>query len=339
MNEATETHAKGSNPMMTHPRAILPEDSSAFSLDVLRAREAKPQGATETPASESGVIDLNALQTCAPQPDDFVTARLVASPAATATKPTTPRWAVATLGLLGGAVVALATMIAVGSPRGTATRDPAPRPTMAATSLVQPEVPMASALHIDTAVIPDARPPAPAPVPAVVQPEPELKPDVAQSKAKSTRVAKASTAPKAKPVSAPAPAPAVATPKPKAEEDLSVQCILDPASCGKGGTRKPVAAPVAPTSHLPDKLSASQIRDALVGPKSKAKQCAEMHAAPAGTTVKVKLSIAGSGEVRSATPQAPFTPGLGRCVADALATANFEPFGAPQMGVVYSVRL
>lgn len=327
--------------MTTHApnRPILPEDSSAFSLDVLRAREAEHEPTAATSASDSGVIDLDALHTSGSLSDDLVTARLVASPQP-APRPTTPRWAVATLGLLGGAVVALATMVAVGMPHGTATRDPAPRPTMAAATLVEPDVPVRNDLDIDAAVIPYAKTTSPTPV--VSEPEPEPEPAVTttrtKAKVKSTRTTKRASTPKAEP--APAPKVAAATPPaPKAESDLSVQCILDPASCGKGSSAKPKAKPAAPTTNLPDKLSASQIRSALTGPKSKAKQCGDMHAAPAGTTVRVKLSIAGSGEVRAATPQAPFANALGRCVADALATADFEPFAAPQMGVVYSVRL
>lgn len=322
------------------------EDSHAFSLDSLRALEAARPGPTAQAADSSGVIDLDELRLAGPldAARDLTTSRLVSDAAPTLPPPpSAPRWAVATLGLLGGAVVALTTMIAVGMPHGVpATQDPAPRPTMAAAAVVDhDDGALAHGLQIDGAVIPHVSAPAQAPMQAT-QPEvePETKPapksrsrSKARAKAKRTKTAK----PKTTTPAAPAPAPKVDT-KPKAKDDLSVQCIVDPASCGRGAA-KPKAKPKAPTTSLPAKLSSSQIRKALTGPKAEAKQCRDMHAAPAGTTVKVKLSIAGSGKVRSAAPQAPHSNSLGRCVAAALSTASFDAFGSPAMGVVYSVRL
>lgn len=336
---------------VTAPHPTTPstrEDSHAFSLDSLRALEASQPTAVAQAADSSGVIDLDELRLAGPMgaAHDLTTSRLVTEPEPMLPPPpSAPRWAVATLGLLGGAVVALTTMVALGMPHGTpATEDPAPRPTMAAAAVFDHDgdARFAHGLQIDGAVIPHVTAAAPAPTPAVeAEPKPapaaktkaRAKKSTTRSKAKRTSTAK----PKTVTTTAPAPAPKAAS-KPKATDELSVQCIVDPASCGRGAA-KPKAKPKTPTISLPTKLTSSQIRKALTGPKSEAKQCRDMHAAPAGTTVKVKLSIAGSGKVRSAAPQAPHANSLGRCVAAALGTATFEPFGSPAMGVVYSVRL
>lgn len=317
------------------------------SLHALAARDGARRAAPTHAADDSGVIDLDALRVAGPISDDLVTARLVATPAAAAaqgSRPSAPRWAVATLGLLGGAVVALGTMVGLGMPHGTkATQDPADTPMMAAASLTAEDTAHEHRLQLDAAVIPHVEAPMPAPEVAPT-PAPEPVATAAPKRASKSR-SKAKAKPKAKPKATPTPAAKApsATPKPAPsgkKDELSVNCILDPASCGRGGkakTSKP--APSAPSGNLPDKLSASQIRSALSGPKAKAKQCADMHAAPAGTKVSVKLSVAGSGKVRSATPLAPHANGLGRCVANALKSATFDRFAAPAMGVVYSVRL
>lgn len=335
---------------VTPPRPDTPstrEESHAFSLDSLRAREAARPGPTAQAADSSGVIDLDELRLAGAidTARDLTTSRLVSGvEPMLPPPPSAPRWAVATLGLLGGAVVALTTMVALGMPHGTpATQDPAPRPTMAAAAVVDHDAGASPthSLQIDGAVIPHVSAPAPAPMVATqAEPEPKAKPapkarsrSKARAKTKRTKAAK----PKTTAPAAPAAAPKKDT-KPKAQDDLSVQCIVDPASCGRGAA-KPKAKPKTPTTSLPAKLSSSQVRKALTGPKAEAKQCRDMHAAPAGTTVKVKLSIAGSGKVRSATPQAPHSNSLGRCVAAALSTASFDAFGSPAMGVVYSVRL
>ncbi len=319
------------------------EDSQAFSLDALRAREASRTRPAAPAADSSGVIDLDELRLTGPPvtAEELTTARLLSETAPTLAAPrSTPRWAVATLGLLGGAVVALTAMLAVGVPRGTrATQDPAPRPTMAAAVAFDDDADavLTHGLQIDRAVIPHVSTPVRVP-PRATAPEPEPEPEPARKRSAKTKRT-ATVKPRATTPIAEAPAPKLeAKPKATPQGDLSVQCIVDPASCGRGAA-KPTARPKAPSTSLPAKLSSTQIRTALTGPKAQAKQCREMHAAPAGTTVKVKLSIAGSGQVRSASPQAPHGNSLGRCVAAALSRATFEPFGSPAMGVVYSVRL
>jgi len=323
------------------------EDSHAFSLEALSARDAERSGAPAP--SDSGVIDLEALRLAGSVADDLTTRRLVATPTPSAsTRASAPRWAWASVGVLGGAVTALAAILAVGVPHGTsAVRDPAPRPTMSVAA-VDTEAP-ARQMGLDVALIPHEIPTTPVPATEKPEPEPEPEPKAkprARTKRASSATPKAPSKPaRAKPPAAasePAPKPAappVASP-PVASGNPSVSCILDPASCGMGTPqRAPKATAESPTSRRPEKLSTAQIRSGLSGPKAEAKQCADMHAAPAGTTVKVRLSIAGSGEVRSATAQAPHADSLGRCVANALSKAEFSPFGAAAMGVVYSVRL
>jgi hypothetical protein len=144
-------------------------------------------------------------------------------------------------------------------------------------------------------------------------------------------------------------APAVATPAPRATEpaatkpdETSVECVLDPASCGLGGASPPpVSPPVASPSSLPDKLGTTALRAVLGPAKSAAQACGPRHGAASGTQVQVKLSIAGStGRVQSATALGDHAGTvLGRCVADALAAPVFPRFAAAQQGVVWPIRM
>ncbi|MEM6291376.1 MAG: hypothetical protein AAGA54_08935 [Myxococcota bacterium] len=329
------------------------ESSHTFSLEALRARvEAAQTPAPAMAADDSGVIDLRALRDA----DSTATlgggtsllsaaSRLVtpAEPLPLPPPSRAPRWAVATVGLLTGAVAALALM-ALGPHATPEVEDPASEPSMAAVTMepvttegdaeMMPaqDMPEDVAADLEAAPFEPEGPPMPeadAPAPTKVAAATKRR---STSKSKSKSKAKAKSSPKA-----PA-APAPTTKAPAKSGDLSVDCILDPASCGRGGSTKK-APTKKPSVSLPEKLSSTQIRTALAGPKAKAKQCRATHGADAGTTVKVKLSIAGSGKVRTATPQAPHANALGRCVADALSTADFDAFAKPAMGVVYSVRL
>ncbi len=330
--------------MITHdttdsPR-MSPENSDVFSLEALRAREVATVQSRSPEPSASGVIDLDALRAAGPAPMMTSPARRLLG-TTMAAGPPTPRWAAGTLAVLGGAVAALGAVVALGLPMGTpATQDAQPAPTMAAAVLqVSDPAPFFDpSLEIDSAVIPDAAALPPTPTTAVVTPEPEP-PTAAKPKVTRKRSPKATSSPAPAPSNPKAPARPVGKPKAPAAGEPSVSCILDPASCGLGSAPQAKPAPKAPATSLPDKLSSSQIRVALTAPKAKAKQCAQMHAADAGTKVSVKLSIAGSGSVLTATPQSPPSAALGRCVADALATAQFPAFSKPAMGVVYSVRL
>ena len=55
------------------------------------------------------------------------------------------------------------------------------------------------------------------------------------------------------------------------DEDLSVDCILDPAKCGKGGTKKTAKAAPAPDPSLPQQLTSSDIRSGVDKFKSAAR--------------------------------------------------------------------
>ncbi len=346
------------------PSAPTPssEDSSLFSLDVLeaRARAAVPRSASDHDAASSGVIDLDALRdgeaadsTTTPGGGALLSAaaRLTTTAQPVLPPPSgAPRWAVATLGLLAGAVAMLGA-VALGTPEPTsAVRDPVAGPTMAVAT-VDPPTTEGDAELDPSNEAPDAKPetrsvdpPAPSPPEgSAATAEPKAQPR-ARTRSRTKRSTKRSpkSSPKRSTKATPSkPSTPTPTPPPTTDQgNLSVDCILDPSSCGRGTkAKKSPAKPTAPRTSLPSKLSNTALRSALAGPKAQAKQCRDIHAGAAGTTVRVKLSIAGSGTVRSATPQAPHDTALGRCVADALRKAEFEPFAKSAMGVVYSVRL
>jgi len=140
------------------------------------------------------------------------------------------------------------------------------------------------------------------------------------------------------------------SPAPSAAKDLEVDCILDPSKCGGGskpsssGSSKKAEEPkkaAAVDPNLPASLSPSDIRDGVDSVKDAAKACGPKHGAEAGTSVKIKLSIAGdSGKVTSAAAQAPHAgTALGNCVAAALKKASFKKFQKASIGAVYPVRM
>jgi hypothetical protein len=143
-----------------------------------------------------------------------------------------------------------------------------------------------------------------------------------------------------RPKATPTPPPKVA---PK-EEELSVECIIDPAKCGRGKSQaRPDKKEDPPSSSkdLPAAPSSSQIRDAMAAVKPQAKACGPRNGGSAGDKVRVKLSVSGStGRVTSAQALDDHAgTALGRCVADALAKATLPRFSKPQTGVVYSITL
>lgn len=121
----------------------------------------------------------------------------------------------------------------------------------------------------------------------------------------------------------------------------TAECILDPSRCDDAPQApRSSERPSTPSPSLPDKLGTSQIRNSLARVKTDAQACSLAHDVPAGTRVRVKLSIEGpTGSVTSATPHAPHDGPLGRCVAHALSRASFPEFSSPSMGVLYSVRM
>jgi hypothetical protein len=124
----------------------------------------------------------------------------------------------------------------------------------------------------------------------------------------------------------------------KDDGKFSAECLLDPSKPGceellrkrRGGKGTDLDATLA------DKLSKTQIRAGFSSVKGKAKACG---GAP-GTTVRVKVSISGDGDVLSAEPLSPHDAGdpVGQCVADALKDAKFDRFTAAQQGTTYPVQ-
>jgi hypothetical protein len=132
------------------------------------------------------------------------------------------------------------------------------------------------------------------------------------------------------------------TPKPAGggTSDEEVDCLLNPdlPKCAEGTTTKPKSTEVL-APKIPDKLSSSQLRDGFNGIKTTAKKCGAQEAAPAGTQVKVHVSIEGAtGKVSSvkATGEYAGTP-LGTCVENAVKNAQFELFKTPSMGIDYPI--
>ena len=129
-------------------------------------------------------------------------------------------------------------------------------------------------------------------------------------------------------------------PEPKKEEDISVECLLDPSKCkkgggggGGGGGSKP-----PPDSNLPEKLDVSDISAGTSATKAAAKSnCAGK--AKGGEKVKIKLSISGpSGTVLSSTPEDDGgNAALASCVAAELKKSTFKKVQKEQIGTVVTV--
>jgi hypothetical protein len=136
---------------------------------------------------------------------------------------------------------------------------------------------------------------------------------------------------------------APATRATKASE-LTADCVLGLSDCGSSKAPKtPATTPPAAEARegLPAKLTMAQLRTGVSAQKPAAKQCGRLHGASAGEEVRVRLSITGaSGAVVSAAAQGEHArTELGRCVATALARADFPRFGDPAMGFVFTVRM
>jgi len=124
----------------------------------------------------------------------------------------------------------------------------------------------------------------------------------------------------------------------KDDGKFSAECLLDPSKPGceeilrkrRGGNGTNLDATLA------DKLSKTQIRDGFASVKGKAKACG----GEPGSTVRVKVSISGDGDVISAEPLAPHDAGhpVGDCVAEALKGAKFDRFTSAQQGTTYPVQ-
>ncbi|HET6584379.1 MAG TPA: hypothetical protein VFG69_13050 [Nannocystaceae bacterium] len=105
----------------------------------------------------------------------------------------------------------------------------------------------------------------------------------------------------------------------------------------RAATESSRANDMAPDDELPQVLTASDIKAAMAPVKASAKACGAKHEAPAGTIVKIKLRVEGAtGRVTSPVAQSPHAgTELGRCVADAVAKAQFPRFRKAWLGVVY----
>lgn len=118
------------------------------------------------------------------------------------------------------------------------------------------------------------------------------------------------------------------------DEKFRTECLLNPTKPGCDELRKKQRDAGDLDAKLVDKLTASQIREGFGKVKGKAKACG----GEAGTVVKVKVSINGSGEVTSvnALDEHAGTP-LGDCVENALKDAKFPRFSSESQGAVYPV--
>lgn len=151
-------------------------------------------------------------------------------------------------------------------------------------------------------------------------PEPSPKPRLAptprpRSKPEAVR-------PKRKPSRAPLAPPGDITARPTVEEILTGE----PFDSSDRGSYKP---------------STADIKAGVAPVKAEALACGPRHGAAPGTRVRVELSVVGAtGRVTqcSAIGDQQDTP-LGRCVAEAFAKAQFEPFRAERIGFTYTLRM
>jgi hypothetical protein len=325
-----------------------PDESSQFSLQHLVEASAEPREPDEP--SHSGIIDLSRMSTAlrgstaepvAPWADPAQ--RLLPTPSTNhggwldrrLSTPLPPPsigvgWLYGIIGVLSGALMMLLLGLIWTSDQ-VATRDVSSSQLTLSEARWDPNT-------LSYAVIPTT-----VPRPVVAPPIAATEPVAAEAPAQKER-AKPRSSSKARPkVASTKPRTPVTKPqpKPKPKANLSVDCILDPASCGRGQASTMPAAPSSkPSEALPTKLGSSQIKAALASAKREARTCREMHGARTGTKVSVRLSIDGkTGRVTSAKPRAPHTNALGACVANKLATATFPRFTNSAMGVVYSVRM
>jgi len=170
------------------------------------------------------------------------------------------------------------------------------------------------------------------------------KPKSAPTRALPARTGDAALPPEPSPSAAKSPTAAPVDPGKK----FSTECLLDPstAGCNAPKASAPSMATAGPRAQdlsatLPEKLTQSQIRDGIDAVKDRAKACGTQHGAPDGTTVRVKLSIAGSsGRVTSASADEPHAgQPLGQCVANALKGASFPRFKSDAQGTTFPVKL
>ncbi len=126
------------------------------------------------------------------------------------------------------------------------------------------------------------------------------------------------------------------------EDQYRTECLLNPNKPGCAEAKRKYGDKYKDLDKtLPDKLSESDVRSGVSPVKGNAKACGSKHGVPAGTVVRVKLSIEGdTGKVLSASAMGEHagTP-VGGCVADALKGAKFRRFKSGQQGTTYPVTM
>lgn len=307
----------------------FPEDSATFSLAALVETELARPAPTRAPqAASSGVIHLEALRGQRARPTHrLVAPDLVASRASSRASSRViavgrpfAQAVLLTLGMLTSGLLALVVFAWLDTAPTVAIEDRVRPAAILLLDELEPAV-AETVVHVDRPVRMAPR------IPRVADAPADDPTDTAE--APTTKPAPASARPRT--VSRPsAPKPAAAPPKPSSpvRPSLTADCILDPSRCADGSTSRP------------ETLTSAQIRSGLQRVEAQAKRCAVTHGASADTRVRVQLSIDGAtGRVRQATPQAPHSDALGRCVATALSKATFPAFTRSSMGVIYTVSM
>jgi hypothetical protein len=310
---------KPSRPRSMTAAPAMPDDSATFSLAALARAELHPVTAPRDHApSSSGIIDLEGLRGLRTVPTYALIDCDAATRAAARSRKGDRPWVQAGILAMGMVTSAVVGLFALAVQNTT--------PTVAIEHQARPATTLS--LHHAEPTIDTAR--------AVMRADHAVKivPVLARADADETATTetvekdpparatptprpRTATAAPARPASTPATKPAA---KPAAPA-ISADCILDPSRCG------------------PEKLTSAQIRSGLKQVEPAAKRCAVTHGASSGTRVPVRLSIGGTGSIRSATPQDPYANALGRCVADELSKASFPTFSQSSMGVLYTVTL
>lgn len=200
---------------------------------------------------------------------------------------------------------------------------------------------------VDDAGLPSSAEPAvasPSEAEPEADPEPALEPDP-RAGIKPDASARARVHRDPRPTDA-AKSPAKPDPKPKDTGVISVECVIDPSKCDKGGKPRPIKTDdsgrePADAKALPPAPTSTQIRDAMAPVKPQAKACGPKHGGKSGEKVRIKLSVSGStGKVLSVQALDDHAgTALGKCVADALGKAELPKFGKPQAGVMYAITL
>ena len=126
------------------------------------------------------------------------------------------------------------------------------------------------------------------------------------------------------------------------EDQYRTECLLNPNKPGCAEAKRKWGNKYKDLDKaLPEKLSESDVRKGIRPQRTKAKACGSKFGVAPGTTVRVKLSIAGdTGKVTTASAIGPHagTP-VGKCVADALKKSRFRRFKSGSQGTTYPVTM